>query len=70
MHDDAPRRMDIHEPPAYSGARMGHALLRKLQDVAVTTLLSGGTDVAARTGAALTLPQGQPHCEGRPVPFG
>ena len=36
MHDNAPRRMDMHEPLAYSGARMGHALLRKRQDVAVS----------------------------------
>jgi len=28
--------MDMHEPLAYSGARMGHALLRKRQDVAVS----------------------------------
>jgi len=28
--------MDRHEPLAYSGARMGHALLRKRQDVTVS----------------------------------
>lgn len=28
--------MNIHEPFAYSGAGMGHALLRKRQDVAVS----------------------------------
>ena len=28
--------MDRHEPLAYSGARMGHALLQKRQDVAVS----------------------------------
>jgi len=28
--------MDMHEPLTYSGARMGHALLRKRQDVAVS----------------------------------
>jgi len=70
MHDDAPRRLDRHEPRAYSGVGMGHALLWKRQDVAVAALLAAGTDVLASTGAALTLQQGQPHGERRPVPFG